>query len=83
MKLYDYYRSSASYRIRIALNYKEVGHEVTHVNLLKQEQRSEKYHGINPQGLVPSLHTEDATPAPIAGHVGVPGGTLPQARLIA
>ncbi len=61
MKLYDYFRSTASYRTRIALNYKEVSHEVTHINLLKQEQSSDKYHSVNPQGLVPSLHTEDTT----------------------
>ena len=58
MKLYDYFRSSAAYRVRIALNLK--GKEYTHipVNLLKGEEGEAVYRELNPQGLVPTL--EDA-----------------------
>ena len=54
-KLYDYFRSSASYRVRIALNLKGIAYESVPVNLLHGEQRSPDYRTHNPQGLVPSL----------------------------
>ena len=53
--LYDYYRSSAAYRVRIALNLKQVEYEQRPVNLLEGEQQSEEYKGLNPQGLVPMI----------------------------
>lgn len=53
--LYDYYRSSACYRVRIALNLKGVDYEKRPVNLLDSEQRSDEYRHLNPQGLVPML----------------------------
>lgn len=57
MKLYDYYRSSASYRVRIALNIKNISYEALPVNLINQggEQHHPDYLKINPQGLVPTL----------------------------
>ncbi len=55
MKLYGYFRSSASYRVRIALALKGLSPEVIPVNLLKGEQKSESYRALNPQGLVPLL----------------------------
>ncbi|KGP62601.1 maleylacetoacetate isomerase [Legionella norrlandica] len=57
MILYDYYRSTACYRVRIALNLKKIAYEKTEVHLLNNggEQHSAKYHQINPQELVPSL----------------------------
>ena len=58
MKLYGYFRSSAAYRLRIALNLKGLDYEHVGVNLLKGEQSSEDYKKVNPQGLVPSLITE-------------------------
>jgi maleylacetoacetate isomerase len=60
MKLYGYYRSSASYRIRIALNYKGIDWEYVSVRLDKGEQREAKYLAMNPMGLVPLLDTGDA-----------------------
>jgi maleylacetoacetate isomerase len=56
--LYDYYRSSACYRVRIALNLKGVEYEKRPVNLLKSEQKSEEYRALNPQGLVPMLEID-------------------------
>lgn len=53
--LYGYFRSSAAYRVRIALNFKGLDYHYQPVNLLKGEQRSPAYLAINPQGLVPLL----------------------------
>ncbi|MDH0342297.1 maleylacetoacetate isomerase [Chromobacterium haemolyticum] len=53
--LYGYFRSSAAYRVRIALNLKGLDYRYQAVNLLKGEQRSPEYLAINPQGLVPLL----------------------------
>lgn len=57
MKLYGYFRSSSSYRLRIALNLKELAYETVPVNLVAGEQRGEDYLALNPQGLVPMLDT--------------------------
>lgn len=59
MKLYGYWRSSATYRVRIALALKNLDYDYEPVNLLKGEQRSEAYLKKNPNGLVPSLATDD------------------------
>jgi maleylacetoacetate isomerase len=55
VKLYTYFRSSAAYRVRIALNLKRVTYDSVSINLLKGEQREESYRSVNPQGRVPSL----------------------------
>lgn len=59
MRLYSYYRSSASYRVRIALNIKQVEHSIEPVNLLKKDHKSADYLIKQPQGLVPCLETND------------------------
>jgi maleylacetoacetate isomerase len=60
MKLYDYYRSSAAYRVRIALNLKGiVPDERTFVHLRMGNQRAQDYLALNPQGLVPALALDD------------------------
>ena len=59
MKLYSYYRSSAAYRVRIALNLKQIEHSIESVNLLKKEHKSADYLTKQPQGLVPCLETND------------------------
>ena len=58
MKLYDYFRSSAAYRVRIALNLKGVASERASVHLRRGAQRAEDYLTMNPQGLVPALVTD-------------------------
>jgi len=55
VKLYSYFRSSTSYRARIALNLKGLSYEQAAVNLLKGEQAGGEYKAVNPQGRVPSL----------------------------
>jgi len=61
VKLYTYFRSSAAYRVRIALNLKGVSHEAISVNLLKGEQREAGYKALNPQMRVPSLDIGETT----------------------
>lgn len=56
--LYDYYRSSAAYRVRIALNLKAIDYEQRPVNLLTSEQRGGEYRALNPQGFVPMLEID-------------------------
>ena len=57
--LHDYYRSSAAYRVRIALNLKGVDYESRMVNLLDGAQQGDSYRAVNPQGLVPTLEIDD------------------------
>ena len=59
MKLYDYFRSSAAYRVRIALNLKGLAPERAFIHLRRGAQRGDDYLALNPQGLVPSLVTDD------------------------
>jgi maleylacetoacetate isomerase len=59
MKLYTYFRSSAAYRVRIALNLKGVAYEAMPVNLLKGEHRDEAYRVVNPHGRLPALDLGD------------------------
>ena len=58
MKLHTYFRSSAAFRVRIALNLKKLDYEHAFVNLVKGEQRSDAYLALNPQGLVPALEED-------------------------
>jgi maleylacetoacetate isomerase len=56
--LYDYWRSSAAYRVRIALNLKGVDYEQRQIDLRDDEQKSAAYRALNPQGLVPMLEID-------------------------
>jgi maleylpyruvate isomerase len=58
MKLHGYFRSSASYRVRIALNLKGLSADHLPRHLRKGEQRDPAYLAINPQGLVPTLQDD-------------------------
>ena len=55
LKLYTYWRSSAAYRVRIALNLKGLAYESIAVHLAKDEQHAAGFHEINPQELIPVL----------------------------
>ncbi len=61
MKLYDYWRSSAAYRLRIVMNLKGIAYEHISVNLVTGENRSEAHLARNPLGLVPALELDDGT----------------------
>jgi len=55
MKLYTYYRSQASFRVRIALNLKGIAREDGFLHLEKGDQFASAYRAINPQMVVPTL----------------------------
>jgi maleylacetoacetate isomerase len=56
--LYDYWRSSAAYRVRIALNLKGIDYESRQVDLREGAQQSDEYRALNPQGLVPMFEID-------------------------
>jgi maleylacetoacetate isomerase len=56
--LYDYFRSSAAYRVRIALHLKGVDYESRQIDLRDGAQRSDAYLALNPQGLVPMMEID-------------------------
>ncbi len=58
MKLYSYFRSSAAYRVRIALNLKGIEAEQVPVHLLRSEQLPAYRAAHNPQGLIPAIEDE-------------------------
>lgn len=62
MKLYNYFRSSASYRVRIALSFKGLAYDALPVHLLRDggEQFSDSYRAVNPSALVPALEVDGA-----------------------
>ena len=61
MKLHSYFRSSASWRVRIALNLKGLAPTYVSHHLRRGEQRAPDYLALNPQGLVPALELDDGT----------------------
>ncbi|MBE9538654.1 MAG: maleylacetoacetate isomerase [Proteobacteria bacterium] len=61
MKLYTYYRSSAAYRVRIAMNLKGIEYDSQAVSLLDKVHKSAPYLQANPQGLVPALELDDGS----------------------
>jgi maleylacetoacetate isomerase len=58
--LYDYWRSSAAYRVRIALNLKQIAYRSVPIDLSKGAQSSADYVALNPQALVPALAIDGA-----------------------
>lgn len=54
--VYSYFRSSTSWRVRIALNYKNIPHEFRFVHLVKGEQKSEEYKKINPNAVLSAFY---------------------------
>jgi maleylacetoacetate isomerase len=59
MKLYGYFRSSAAFRVRIALNLKKLDYENAFIHLRRNDQSGPEFLGVNPQGLVPMLEIDD------------------------
>jgi maleylacetoacetate isomerase len=57
MKLYGYFRSSAAFRVRIALNLKKLDYDSVFIHLRRGDQSASEFLGVNPQGLVPALET--------------------------
>ena len=61
MKLYGYFRSSAAFRVRIALNLKKLDYETVAIHLRRNDQSRPDYRNVNPQGLVPTLEDDGQT----------------------
>src|SRR5438045_3695990 len=61
MKLYGYFRSSAAFRVRIALNLKKLDYDNAFIHLRRGDQGQPEYLGVNPQGLVPALEIDGQT----------------------
>lgn len=59
LRLYTYFRSSAAYRVRIALHIKNIAYSSNPINLAQQAQQSSEYLSLNPAGLVPMLVDND------------------------
>ncbi|MDQ8756773.1 maleylacetoacetate isomerase [Sphingosinicella sp. LHD-64] len=80
--LYDYWRSSASYRVRIALNLKGVDYDRVPINLLENEQQADDYRARNPQGLVPTLEMDGQRLTQSLAVADWLDATIPQPRLL-
>lgn len=61
MQLYNYFRSSAAFRVRIALNLKGLDYQSISKALLQKEHRASDYLALNPQGLIPALAVDGTT----------------------
>ena len=84
LTLYGYYRSSAAYRMRIALNLKGLDYRKVSIHLRDGGQFSEDYSRVNPQHQVPTLETDAGDPAgPVAGDIRVAGGNSSGAAIAA
>ncbi|MGN6279802.1 MAG: maleylacetoacetate isomerase [Sphingomonas sp.] len=80
--LHDYWRSSASYRVRIALNLKRVDYEARPVNLVAGDQRGAENIARNPQGLVPTLEVDGVAMTQSLAIIDWLETTRPEPRLL-
>jgi glutathione S-transferase len=71
MKLYNFFRSSASYRVRIAMALKGLSYDNASINLAKGEQHQASYGAVNPQEIVPTLD-DNGNDYSVAGDLRVP-----------
>ncbi|HEY0147782.1 MAG TPA: maleylacetoacetate isomerase [Allosphingosinicella sp.] len=80
--LFDYWRSSASYRVRIALNLKGIAYQQVRIDLAGGAQREEAYRARNPQGFVPMLEVGDLRLTQSLAIIGWLDATHPDPRLL-
>lgn len=80
--LFDYWRSSASYRVRIALNLKAIAYQAVPTDLLTRAQKAPDFVARNPQGLVPMLHIDGHDIAQSLAIIDYLDATRPEPRLI-
>jgi maleylacetoacetate isomerase len=80
--LFDYYRSSASYRVRIALNLKNVSYASVSVNLAHGAQREAEYRARNPQGFVPMLEMDGQRITQSLAIIDYLDSAVPEPRLL-
>ena len=80
--LYDYYRSSASYRVRIALNLKGAAYERVPIDLLEGAQQDAAYRARNPQGFVPMLEADGERLTQSLAIIGWLDRAIPQPPLL-
>ena len=82
LTFYDYWRSSAAYRVRIALNLKGVDFRGVEIDLAAGEQSGEAYLALNPQGLVPALAVNGQVLSQSLAIIDWLDATFPEPRLI-
>lgn len=82
MLLYDYFRSSAAYRVRIALNLKGLAYDRRDVLLLENQQRSPEHLKRNPQGFVPALEVDGLVLTQSLSIIDWLDATHPEPRII-
>jgi maleylacetoacetate isomerase len=80
--LFDYWRSSASYRVRIALKLKQIAYRTVATDLLTSQQKAPDYVARNPQGLVPMLQIDGHDLIQSLAIVDYLDATRPDPRLI-
>ncbi|GAA0633864.1 maleylacetoacetate isomerase [Sphingomonas ursincola] len=80
--LFDYWRSSASYRVRIVLNLKRIAYRAVPTDLLTRQQKAPDYVARNPQGLVPMLHIDGQDLTQSLAIIDYLDATRPEPRLI-
>lgn len=82
MRLYSFFRSSASFRVRIALNLKGVDYEIVPVELLRDEHRQPEFLALNPQATVPTLDDDGVVLAQSLAIIEYLDARVPAPRLI-
>ena len=80
--LYDYWRSSAAYRVRIALNLKGIAYRAVSIDLRTGAQGEADFVAINPQGLVPALHIDGQLITQSLAIIDYLDATRPEPRLL-